>query len=205
MTEDGGLNTMQVSRVSKDLGNPGEAGWSELIGETVSLAPIPIEAQPTEYVRVKWSDLPYGNVTEATVAAAHDGSTAWVRLEWADSDQPNVEFPDAAAVYFPDDGDAPVGTIGSEDAGVNMWFWRSDEDQGRHLSGNGPGRFRPLEGSVGTTAALHDGRWAVVLSHPLDELRDGAALGVAVWDGSNEERAGIGATTTEWLSLSIDS
>ena len=196
---------MQVSRVATDLGDPGQAGWSGVNGETVSLAPIPIEAQPTEYVRVKWSDLPYGNVSEATVAAAHDGSTAWVRLEWADSDQPNVEFPDAAAVYFPAEGDAPVGTIGSEEAGVNLWFWRADEGEGRHLRGNGPGRFRPQEGSVRTSAALDGGRWAVVLGHPLDELRDGAALGIAVWDGSNEERAGIGAATTEWLSLSIDS
>lgn len=196
---------MQVSKVSTNLADPSGAGWSGVAGETVNLAPIPIEAQPTEYVRVKWSDLPYGNVTEATVSAAHDGSTAWVRLEWADSDQPNVEFPDAAAVYFPSGGEAPVGTIGSEEAGVNLWFWRSDEDEGRHLSGNGPGVFRPQEGSVTTSAALDDGRWAVVLSHSLDELRDGAALGIAVWDGSNEERAGIGAATTEWLSLSIDS
>jgi hypothetical protein len=37
------------------------------------------------------------------------------------------------------------------------------------------------------------------------ELRDGGQLGVAVWDGSNEERAGIGAATTQWVSLSIDS
>lgn len=196
---------MQVAKVSTDLSDPCSAGWSELGGETLSLTPIPIEAQPTEYVRVKWSDLPYGNVSEATVAAAHDGSTAWVRLEWADSDEPNVEFPDCAAVYFPADGDAPAGTIGSEDAGVNMWFWRADEDEGRHLSGNGPGRFRPKDGSVSTTASLDDGRWAVVWSHPLGELRDGAALGVAVWDGSNEERAGIGAASPEWVSLSIDS
>jgi DMSO reductase family type II enzyme heme b subunit len=198
-------STMHVKKVSADLGDPTGAGWSEVGAETVSLTPMPIDAQPTEYVRVKWADLPYGNVSEATVAAAHDGSTAWVRLEWADSDEPNVEFPDAAAVYFPSGDDAPAATIGSEDAGVNLWFWRSDEEKGRHLSGTGPGRFHPKEGSVATTASLEGGRWAVVLSHPLDELRDGAALGVAVWDGSNEERAGIGAATTEWLSLSIDS
>lgn len=196
---------MQVSRVSTDLGEPGMPGWSEVAGETVSLAPIPIDAQPTEYVRVKWSELPYGNVSEATVAAAHDGTTAWVRLEWADSAEPNGEFPDCAAVYFPAGDGAPVGTIGSEDDGVNLWFWRSDETEGRHLTGRGPGRFRPQAGSVSACASLDDGRWAVVLSHSLDELRDGAALGVAVWDGSNEERAGIGAATTEWLSLSIDS
>lgn len=196
---------MQVSRVSTDLSSPGGAGWSEISAETVSLSAIPIEAQPTEYVRVKWSELPYGNVSEATVAAAHDGTTAWVRLEWADSEEPNVEFPDAAAVYFPAGGEAPVGTIGSEDAGVNMWFWRSDETEGRHLNGNGPGRFRPRDGSVSAAAELDGGRWAVVLGHSLDELSGGGALGVAVWDGSNEERAGIGAATTEWLSLSIDS
>ena len=196
---------MQVSKVSSDLSDPGASGWSEVSSEAVSLAPIPIDAQPTEYVRVKWSDLPYGNVSEAAVSAAHDGSTAWVRLEWADSDKPNVEFPDAAGVYFPAGGDAPAATIGSEDAGVNLWFWRSDEGEGRHLVANGPGRFRPQGGAVSTSASLDGGRWAVVLSHPVAELRDGGQLGVAVWDGSNEERAGIGAATNEWLSLSIES
>jgi DMSO reductase family type II enzyme heme b subunit len=196
---------MQVSKVSSDLGDPGAAGWSEVAAEAVALAPIPIDAQPTEYVRVKWSDLSYGNVSEATVAAAHDGATAWVRLEWADSDQPNTEFPDCAAVYFPAGGDAPAGTIGSDDATVNLWFWRADEGTGRHLTGNGPGVFRPQEGEVSTSAALEGGRWSVVLSHPVAELRDGGQLGVAVWDGSNEERAGIGAATTQWVSLSIDS
>jgi DMSO reductase family type II enzyme heme b subunit len=196
---------MQISKVSSDLSDPGAAGWSEVSGESVSLTAIPIDSQPTEYVRVKWSDLPYGNVSEAKVSAAHDGSTAWVRLEWADSDQPNVEFPDCAAVYFPSGGDAPAATIGSEDSTVNLWFWRSDEGSGRHLTGNGPGVFRPQDGEVSATASLDGGRWSVVLGHPLAELQEGGRMGVAVWDGSNEERAGIGAATAEWLSLSIDS
>lgn len=196
---------MQVSKVSTDLSDPGAAGWSEVGRESVSLAPMPIDAQPTDYVKVKWSDLPYGNVKEASVAAAHDGSTAWVRLEWSDSDEPNVEFPDAAAVYFPAGGDAPAATIGGEDATVNLWFWRADESEGRHLTGNGPGVFRPQDGSVTTAASLEGGKWALVLSHPVDELRQGGKLGVAVWDGSNEERAGIGAATTDWVSLSVDS
>ncbi len=196
---------MQVSRVSSDLSDPGAAGWSEVVAEAVSLGPMPIDAQPTEYVRVKWADLPYGNVAETSVAAAHDGDTAWVRLEWADSDQPNVEFPDCAAVYFPADGDAPAATIGSDNETVNLWFWRSDEDHGRHLTGHGPGAFKPQEGTVSASASLEGGRWAVVLGHPLAELRDGGRMGVAVWDGSNEERAGIGAATTEWVPLSIES
>lgn len=196
---------MQVSKVSSDLSDPCAAGWSGVAAEAVALAPMPIDAQPTEYVRVKWSTLPYGNVSEAKVAAAHDGSTAWVRIEWADSDVPNTEFPDCAAVYFPTGGDAPAATIGSENATVNLWFWRSDEDSGRHLTGNGPGVFRPQDGAVSANASLADGRWALVLGHPLEELRDGGRIGVAVWDGSNEERAGIGAATTEWVSLSIDS
>lgn len=196
---------MHVTKVASDLSDPGAAGWSGVGTEAVGLAPIPIDAQPTEYVRTKWSGLDYGNVSEATVAAAHDGTTAWVRLEWADSEQPNVEFPDCAAVYFSPDAASPAATIGDDGSTVDLWFWRSDEDTGRHLSGNGPGVFRPLEGAVAASAALVDGRWAVVLGRPVGEIEGGAHMGVAVWDGSNEERAGIGSATTAWLPVSVES
>ena len=58
---------------------------------------------------------------------------------------------------------------------------------------------------VAAAAALDGGRWAVVLTGELsDVVPDGhARVGVAVWDGANEERAGLGAVSSEWIPLEI--
>ena len=188
---------------SGDLGDPGAAAWADAESVTVALGPIALEAQPTEYIRVKWADRPYGTVPEVRVAAAHDGGRLAVRLEWADSETPTAEFPDAGAVYFPTDGDAPVATVGAADAAVRLWYWQADLADARSLEGRGPGVFRPT-GADGVTAAavLERGRWAVVLTGELGDA-SAARLGVAVWDGANEERAGLGAVSSEWIPLEL--
>jgi DMSO reductase family type II enzyme heme b subunit len=196
---------MQVEQVDGDLAAPGGAGWDGVARESVSLAPIPIDAQPTEYIRVAWADRPYGRVAEVAVSVARAGDRAYVRLEWADSDEPNTEFGDGAAVYFPTDGDAPAATLGSDEGPVALWAWGSDRKAARSLVSTGPGRFAPSgSNGVAATATLDGGRWAVVIEGDAAAL-GGGKLGIVVWDGSNEERAGIGAATSEWISLEAGS
>ena len=196
---------MRVQRVSGELGDPAASGWSSVEGETVALVPVPLDAQPTEYIRVKWADQAYGTVKEAKVAAASDGSRLHVRLEWADSATPSAEFADAAGVYFPAGGDAPAGTIGSADAAANLWYWQANLADAKSLVASGPGVFRPRgSNGVGAASSNEGGRWAVVLSGDLADAQSAGKLGGAVWDGSNEERAGIGAATASWLTLEIE-
>jgi len=196
---------MIVNKVSGELAAPTGGGWSGVDAESVSLDPVSLESQPTEYIRAAWADREYGKVGEVKVSTAHDGKRAYVRLEWEDSDAPDTEFADAAAVFFPaQDQGAPAETIGSEDQAVNLWLWQADREA-RDLLSTGPGRFR-LRGTdeVAASAERDSGRWSVVLSRGLDDVRNGGKLGVAVWDGSNEERAGIGSVSTEWISLEIE-
>lgn len=196
---------MEVRTLEGDLADPGSSAWSGADSAAVSLAPMPIDAQPTEYIRTAWAGRSYGNVGEVSVAVAASGDKGYVRLEWADSDVPNTEFQDAAAVYVPTDGDAPVNTIGSADSPVGIWYWKAERPSAKALVGRGPGVFAPSgSNGVSASAKLDGGRWAVVLQGDLDAIRAGK-LGVAVWDGSNDERAGIGAATTEWISLEIAS
>ena len=137
------------------------------------------------------------------MAAAHDGANLYVRLEWADSETPNTEFQDAAAVYFPSGADAPVGTIGSADAPVKVAFWQANLAEAKDFVATGPGAFKPGGNGVSAGAANADGRWSVVLSRGLADATP-AKIGVAVWDGSNEERAGLGAVSQDWLALEIE-
>lgn len=197
---------MQLRRVTADLGAPDAPGWADVGSEAVTLAPIPLDAQPTEYIRTKWAERPYGAIGEVAVAGAHDGSTAWVRLEWSATggDGPR-EFPDAAALYAPTSPDAPAATIGAEDASVTLELWQAGGDAVRALAATGPGRFRPrANGSVGATAIGDRGRWAVVFARPLVEVEATGRLGIAVWDGAGEERAGIGAATPDWLDMTVE-
>ena len=192
---------MKAAKVGGDLTTPGGAGWSEVSAERVALQPAPLDAQPTEYIRTKWADLPYGTVAGVDVATATDGQALFVRLEWDDSETPNGEFPDAAAVYFPADAGAAAGTFGSTEQAVDLWYWQSNLEAARSLVGRGPGVFTPNGSEVSASAALDGGRWSVVLSGPLADAP--SSIGVAVWDGSNEERAGLGAVTPEWVALEL--
>lgn len=194
----------RVARKDGNLADPASPDWAAVDKTAVALSPIPLDAQPTEYIKTKWADLSYGNVGTVDLAAAISGDRLHVRLEWADSETPNTEFADSACVYFPANGDAPAETIGSADAPVNIWYWQADREAPLDLVGSGPGVFRdaPSSSNVQAAASLDNGRWAVVIS---GDVTGGApaSCAVAVWDGSNEERAGIGSAGG-WIQLDGD-
>lgn len=193
----------RVASSNGDLADPKSAAWAEVEKESVGLSPIPLDAQPTEYIRTAWADRPYGKVDSVDVSAAAKDGRLYVRLEWQDSDTPNTEFADAVGVFFPENGDATVQTIGSSDAPVHLWYWQADRETPLDLVASGPGVFQDSSSPNGLegAASLDGGRWAVVLSATVPGSGSPSSCGVAVWDGSNEERAGIGAVTQDWIPL----
>ena len=194
---------MRAEKRSDDVSAPSAPGWADAEAVTIALRPIALDAQPTEYIREKWAGRPYGTVSEVRVAAAHNGQRLSVRLEWDDSATANGEFPDAGAVYFPTGADAPVDTVGSADAPVRLWHWQADTAGAKNLEGRGPGRFRPVaDTALDATADLSDGKWSVVLTGEVTQAQS-HRMGVVVWDGSNEERAGLGAVSAQWTQLEI--
>ena len=184
-----------------DLLDPTSAVWRDLTSETVALTPVPLEAQPNEYIRSSWADRSYGQTAQASAAAISSGNQLYVRLEWQDDDRPNEEFADAAAVVL-GKGDA-IQTLGSEDSSVNLWYWAEDRSSCLSLSSSGPGVVlgKP-EVEVAGSANLGDSRWAVVICGPESAVQDGQ-VGVALWNGSNDERAGLAAVSS-WLSLDTE-
>ena len=86
---------------------------------------------------------------------------------------------------------------------MRLWHWQADTLGAKSLDGKGPGRFRPASGSApDATAELANGKWSVVLTGELAEAQS-HQVGVIVWDGSNEERAGLGAVSPQWTQLEI--
>ncbi|MCC7366275.1 MAG: hypothetical protein IT303_18100 [Dehalococcoidia bacterium] len=192
---------MKVARLNGELADPAAPAWGGAEAVSITLGPVPIGAQPTAYIREAWAGRSYGTTGAATLAAASDGERLYLRLEWPDGATPNGEFQDAVAAMFPAGGDAPVATMGDHDRPVELWFWENGRGPLR-LTSRGPGVVRK-EAADGVAARgdLAGGRWSVVLSGPKPAA--GKPVGVAVWDGSNDERAGLAAVSQEWLQLEL--
>lgn len=215
---------MRVKRVdakNEELQDPESSVWRQVRASTIVLSPTPLDMQPTEYVRVSRSNRPYGAVPSMRVSALHNGKTVSFRLAWEDDGADGKiadidQFVDAAAVLFPTNGDAPLLGMGTKGQPVNAWFWRADWERPKNVSAEGMGTTERRDDPGLTSKARHArGRWDVVVSHSLDRkgapagtvlLAPGAAAKVAfaVWQGSNQERAGLKAFSPEWQELELE-
>jgi DMSO reductase family type II enzyme heme b subunit len=211
---------MHAKRVTNAtaLLDPGAKGWEKVDREVVELAGMPLHLQTSRYVRTVWADKLIGKVRAVAVRAAHDGERLALRLEWND-DTENKEFaerlfPDAAAVVFPCNGDAPLVTLGSADAKVNAWYWRADLEDGENLVAHGLGTDTPTkDAEISGRGAWGDSRWAVVVSRALKvkgadnvKLAPGKTVkaGFTVWEGSNRERGDLRSYSRQWQELALD-
>lgn len=195
---------MKVAKLTGALADPSWAGWSAVDNVTVPLKPVALESQTTAYVREAWKDRDYGQVAEGQVKAASDGERLYLRVEWPDDPTPNGEFQDAVSAIFPTNGSGVLATLGDAEKPLVLWFWENGRPDALRLISRGPGVFRK-DASDGVAAAgvLADGRWSVVLSGPAAIGQKGK-VGLAVWNGSNDERAGLAAVSREWLLLEME-
>lgn len=215
---------MRARHVSPDelaaMLDPAASGWKAARAERVKLVGTPLALQPTAAIQAAWKSRKIGAVDHVEVAAVHDGARLALRLEWPDATEnlaanDTVVFPDAAAVVFPAAAGAPLISMGAVGLPVNAWYWRADETRGREVVAEGIGTSRTLEpGAVEARGAWTGGRWRVVIARALEpassetvaRLEPGrpTRFGVAVWEGSSSERAGIKAFSGDWRELSLD-
>jgi complex iron-sulfur molybdoenzyme family reductase subunit gamma len=214
------MQAVYVSGVSLEaLLEPDGAPWRSARGERVALSGTPAGMQPTEAVRVAWTGKEIGAVHAVEVAALHTGEVLAFRLAWDDPREDRVPgdptaFADGAAILLPSVAGAPIVTMGAEGAAVTAWYWRADQDAGRHVVAEGLGTTRTVDESlVRARGFWKGGRWQVVLARalrvdtaePVAQLEPGGVTGygVAVWEGSRGERAGIKAFSGDWRELRL--
>lgn len=209
----------KVGAASAQLQDPTSAAWKAIPASHMALVATPIGDQPTPYTRTAWKGRPIGIVTGVDMRACHDGKSLFVRLEWLDPSEnrtaeDNTAFPDGAAVLFPIGVDAPINTMGNEQQGVNGWHWRADSESARSVVAHGVGSTEPNTETVTSTAARNTNGWQVVLSRKLVDSGSGktsvalkpgttSRIGVAIWEGSNGERAGFKGYTENWADIQI--
>jgi DMSO reductase family type II enzyme heme b subunit len=200
--------------------DPDGSPWQGARAEPLRLMGTPLGLQPTPAIQVAWAGKKIGAVDRVAVSAIHDGTLLAFRLEWSDPTEnretvDTVAFPDAAAVVLPSAPGSPLITMGAPGAAVNAWYWRADEDAGRHVVAEGIGTSRTLDRElVSGRGVWKGGRWRIVLARALRIRTDEAVaqlepgkstqFGVAVWDGGSKERAGIKAFSGDWLPLALD-
>ena len=178
--------------------------------------PTPLDAQPSAYVRASWAGRAHGTLASAGLSAVVAGDALYLRLRWAAAEPrlaitDNDTFADACAVLFPLNGKAAeLSTMGDERSPVQAWHWRAGTALPFVITATGLGTVTRLpDHPVSVGAAWENGSWSVIFRRGLQEagvpLSAGGSipLGIAVWSGANNERAGLKAHTPAWLTLNL--
>jgi DMSO reductase family type II enzyme heme b subunit len=204
----------------EQLLDPDNPVWARAGEDPLQMIGTPAGLQPTAAIRNTWLSKKIGAVEHVQVRAVHNGELLAFRLAWDDptlndSLTDTTSFQDAAAIAFPASPDAAAATMGAPGAAVNAWHWRADEkDGGRQVVAEGLGTTRSVDPSkVHTSGAWKGGRWRVVIarglqmetSEPVIQLEPGqiTRYAVAVWNGAQQERAGIKGFSGDWRELRL--
>ncbi len=206
------MQSLNVANIGGYL-DPASGEWRDVPGTTVEMVPAPLGLQPTDYIIASWQDRPYGEVESLLASSVHDGNRIAIRLDWA-SARPNTGagegFPDAAAIAFPVRGEPELMQMGSEDAPVHFLQWMARKNMVRSVLATGIGLSVTAPSIAETVAAgWSSGRWTVVFTREMSGTSDVSSLspeknsqiGFAIWNGANEERAGIKAVSPAWEDL----
>ena len=203
------MNTSVIEASFGDAGTPellapGAEAWQEIEETAISLSPTPLSSQPSSYVQVSWEDRPRGDIANVYVKAMHTADEIAIQLSWSEVEPSrsindyNV-FADACAVLFPENGErAELDTMGSEEAPVVGWYWRSGNADAFEITARGIGTVeRSRQHGVRSAARWVEDRWHVVLARNLDlsrpHLRNAweVPIAFAIWRGARAERAGL--------------
>ncbi len=191
--------------------------WEQIQGEQIRLAFTPLGRQPSEYVKVAGKTWDYGETDRATLKSLHNSKEIFFFLEWEDPHKDvklKDAFPDGAGLLFPLKWDAPIDTMGEKDWPVNAWYWRADiEGRGRSFTAEGLGTTQETKNSpIKVQANWKDGIWSLVMARTLSvedetvqfEIGGTYKVGCAVWQGSNNERAGLKSYSNSWYELELE-
>lgn len=195
-----------VASASGNLSGPTAGGWADVPASTVPLASAPSSVPNADDTTVE----------RVHVQAARGDGSLYLRLQWQDatldnaSDDPRT-FADSVAVQFPVNTSArPPIAMGGPDNRVNVWYWDASTG-GEELLAGGAGSTTEFPNASMNTSAVHRGEganatWTVVYERDLTATGDNRTtvpadqdldVAFAVWNGSNDERAGQKAVS-EW-------
>jgi DMSO reductase family type II enzyme heme b subunit len=207
------VRSHRVANIKEYL-SPAGQGWGAVAAADVPLIATPLAMQPTEYIRKSWEGKVYGEGAKTVkVASVHDGATWAIRLSWTGVAPAGKDFPDAMAVALPVSGTPALALMGAADAPIHILRWQADKDGVRSITATGIGQSGPGPELKSSAQAKAEGdTWHLVISRALGSGKGVAPLaagkktgiGLALWHGGNDERAGIKAFSIDWAELALD-
>ncbi len=201
-------------------GDPTSNIWSRVPEWRVRLEPAPA-VHPSVELRRRADE----TGTDLRFSVASDRDRLYVRLRWNDASRDTEtghdRFRDGVAVEFALAGENSSYVMGTPEAPVNIWYWRSDSETAEDLAAGGVGSLTALDdqilradGVYEAAANRADSEWLVVISRRLEAygryqavLNRGGKVPVAfaVWQGSMGQRDGHKNASTGWLYLDFRS
>lgn len=206
------MKTHRVESVEKYL-SPGSPYWVRVPVAQVEMIPTPLQMQPTEYIRKSWENKRYGQPPQLEVASVHDGEMWALRATWKGSGPGERNFPDALAIALPVRNFPVLALMGAKDAPIHYLRWSTRKEGLHSLLATGIGLSQPGPDLKCAAQAASEGTtWRLVIARALGGSRDIAPLvagkktgvGFALWQGGNEERAGIKAFSVDWAELELE-
>lgn len=210
------MRITRIEAIDSDLLDGASTAWAPVRSKTIEMLPSPIGMVEEVSPFMALSE-GHGAVTSARIQIAVTQSTLSVRLSWVDPEEDAApddldQFADGAAVMFPLVEGASALTMGAEGEPVNAWLWKADEPEPFDMVAEGYSTSARRAASVSglkSKAVYSRGRWSLVFQRPLQA--DGAfvsfdpgktiGIAVAIWEGSNHERAGQKSVSGEFSPL----
>jgi DMSO reductase family type II enzyme heme b subunit len=200
------VTAKRVPGTAKSLLSPSAPGWKSAPEVSLDLKPTPLEAQPSAYIQAAWKGRRRAKVGPVAMKAIAVDGQLLVRLQWAAATphqkiNDNDVYADACALLFPSNGeDAEISTMGSPDKPVTAWYWRAGAEAPFLATAQGLGTVtREKQNGLQATGEWSSGQWQVVLAGPAPARK----VGVAVWSGAADDRAGLKSHTPSWVDLQI--
>lgn len=200
------MNVIRVKSLDPFL-DPESSQWEKVSPEEVPLMPTPLGMQPTEYIREKWKNKPYGNTSNVAVKVVLDHQKIAFHLKWFSG----AKHPkDAAAIALPVKGNPILVMMGSKTDPIHFLHWMHAKEEVRSTFSQGIGTTQPGEDVLPEGQAnWSNGHWSVVITRALGSGEKVAPLipgqnskiGFAIWNGANDERAGLKAFSMDWKEL----
>jgi DMSO reductase family type II enzyme heme b subunit len=178
----------------------------------IELLAAPIGMQPGGYLAKAYAGRDNAPMTPHLILEVARPPGSWrIRLRWPcpepvrDVTSDPALFPDAAALFAPQQEESPWVTMGAPGMGVDGVLWRADNEHLRAISAEGLGSMKRDDALPGWRfAAEHEkGEWQLELTLPGWATLDGSGrIAAAIWRGAAQDRGGLKSVTPGWVEVS---
>lgn len=177
---------------------------------TLNLMPAPTGMQPGNYVKAAYAEVLTPATSTIEVESMRNGDSWEIAVRWhCPSASPTLanetdRFVDAVALMVPSSEHANWITMGSVEAPIEGVLWRADRSELLRVDAQGLGTVQrsPAPAMWRVKAEQANEHYTVRWLFPKwENLTHFGRCAIAVWQGSERQRAGLKSVTAGWVTL----